>query len=98
VLLATLLQMGYHVLYATTYQAAFDTVQVDMRVYHNFRGLHQFKARFGPEWSPRFLVYPGATSLPAVTMALVRADSGDDLVESFGRSLVPKRQPAEQAA
>jgi phosphatidylglycerol lysyltransferase len=44
--------------------------------FYNFKGLHEFKAKFEPEWSPRYLIYPGVTSLPAVALALVRADSG----------------------
>lgn len=59
--------------------------------FYNFQGLHQFKAKFDPMWSPRYLVFPGAASLPAVAMALIRADSGDDFLESYGRSLVRTR-------
>lgn len=33
------------------------------------------KARFEPEWIPRYLVYPGAASLPAVWTAVIRAGS-----------------------
>lgn len=45
--------------------------------FYNFKGLHAFKEKFHPEWSPRYLIYPSAASLPAVALALVRADSGD---------------------
>ncbi len=44
--------------------------------FYNFKGLHEFKNKFHPEWSPRYLIYPGATSLPAVWMAVVEANSG----------------------
>jgi len=44
--------------------------------FYNFKGLHAFKEKFHPEWSPRYLIYPGAASLPAVAAALIRADSG----------------------
>ena len=49
-------------------------------IYHfyNFKGLHTFKAKFHPEWSPRYLVYPGAASLAMVAIALIRADSSND--------------------
>ncbi|HMB22971.1 MAG TPA: phosphatidylglycerol lysyltransferase domain-containing protein, partial [Anaerolineales bacterium] len=33
------------------------------RIY-NFRGLHSFKEKFHPVWVQRYLVYPGAPSLP----------------------------------
>jgi phosphatidylglycerol lysyltransferase len=41
-------------------------------------GLHEYEKfhRTGP----RYLVYPSATSLPAVALAIVRADSGDGLL------------------
>jgi phosphatidylglycerol lysyltransferase len=46
--------------------------------FYNFKGLHAFKEKFHPQWSPRYLVYPGAASLPAVVLALARADAGDN--------------------
>lgn len=47
--------------------------------FYNFKGLHSFKEKFNPTWSPRYLVYPGVSSLPAVAMALARAGSGDGI-------------------
>lgn len=54
--------------------------------FYNFKGLHAFKEKFHPEWSPRYLVYPGPASLPAVLGALIRADSGDDFVWEYLRN------------
>ncbi|HZD11203.1 MAG TPA: phosphatidylglycerol lysyltransferase domain-containing protein, partial [Candidatus Binatia bacterium] len=34
--------------------------------------LYEVRARFNPRWQPRYLVYPGATSLPAVWSAVTR--------------------------
>ncbi len=48
--------------------------------FYNFKGLHEFKAKYDPHWLPRYLVYPGAASLPAVAIAMLRADSGTDIV------------------
>jgi phosphatidylglycerol lysyltransferase len=48
--------------------------------FYNFKGLHAFKEKFHPIWSPRYLIYPGAASLPAVAAALIRADSGNTLL------------------
>jgi len=51
--------------------------------FYNFKGLHAFKEKFQPCWEPRYLVYPGLTTLPDVVVALVRADSGDRLLDYF---------------
>ena len=53
--------------------------------FYNFKGLHAFKEKFHPVWSPRYLIYPGAGSLPAVTIAMIRADSGDDVLGGYLR-------------
>ena len=50
--------------------------------FYNFKGLHEFKAKFDPTWSPRYLIYPNVTSLPAVAIAMMRADSGTDILGS----------------
>lgn len=51
--------------------------------FYNFQGLHTFKEKFHPRWEPRYLVYPGLAALPEVVVALVRADSGDRLLDYF---------------
>jgi phosphatidylglycerol lysyltransferase len=53
--------------------------------FYNFKGLHAFKDKFNPRWSPRYLIYPGLSALPAVTLALIRADSGDVLFSYLRR-------------
>ena len=42
--------------------------------FYNFKGLHAFKEKFHPTWSPRYLIYPGAASLPSVSISLLRAN------------------------
>lgn len=37
---------------------------------YNFRGLHSFKEKFSPAWSPRYLIYPNLANLPMVALAL----------------------------
>ncbi|MEA5505152.1 phosphatidylglycerol lysyltransferase domain-containing protein [Halotia wernerae UHCC 0503] len=51
--------------------------------FYNFQGLHAYKDKFRPSWEPRYLVYPSLTALPDVVVALVRADSGDRLLDYF---------------
>lgn len=46
--------------------------------FYRFKGLHAFKQKFAPEWSPRYLIYPGPATLPAVALAIIRADGGAD--------------------
>jgi phosphatidylglycerol lysyltransferase len=51
--------------------------------FYNFKGLHTFKEKFHPHWKPRYLVYPSLAALPDVVVALIRADSGDRLLDYF---------------
>jgi len=51
--------------------------------FYNFKGLHAFKEKFNPSWSPRYLIYPGIASLAAVVIALLRADAGGDVLEGY---------------
>ncbi|MBE9206938.1 bifunctional lysylphosphatidylglycerol flippase/synthetase MprF [Nostoc sp. LEGE 06077] len=51
--------------------------------FYNFQGLHAYKDKFHPNWEPRYLVYPSLTTLPDVVVALIRADSGDRLLDYF---------------
>ena len=55
------------------------------RVY-NFRGLHSFKEKFHPVWEPRYLIYPGASNLPAISVALFRASLGGGLLSILRRN------------
>jgi len=49
--------------------------------FYNFKGLHAFKEKFHPTWSPRYLTYPGAANLPAVSISLLRANFRNSSVE-----------------
>lgn len=48
--------------------------------FYNFKGLHEFKEKFHPEWSPRYLVYPNVGRLPTILTVLARISSGNDFV------------------
>jgi phosphatidylglycerol lysyltransferase len=45
--------------------------------FYNFKGLHEYKEKFHPGWSPRYLVYPSTTNLAQAWVAVVQANSGD---------------------
>jgi phosphatidylglycerol lysyltransferase len=53
--------------------------------FYNFRGLHSFKEKFHPVWSPRYLVYPSPVNLPVVSAALLQANLGGSLLSMFRR-------------
>jgi phosphatidylglycerol lysyltransferase len=51
--------------------------------FYNFQGLRSYKDKFHPHWESRYLVYPRLVALPTVVTALIRADSGDRLLDYF---------------
>ncbi len=46
--------------------------------FYNFKGLHNFKEKFHPEWSPRYLIYPSQVDLSQAWLAVVQANSGNE--------------------
>jgi len=60
--------------------------------FYNFKGLHDFKAKFNPRWEPRYLIYPGLVILPRVSMAIVRADNPTGL-NKFLRPAIKRFKP-----
>ena len=68
-----------------TLEKALHFVYEHVNSFYNFKGLHGFKAKFNPRWSPRYLIYPGATSLPIILAGIARADSGGGLLEGLLR-------------
>lgn len=53
--------------------------------FYNYRGLHAFKDKFNPQWLPRYIIYPGLANLPPIIVALIRADSGGDVLAGYLR-------------
>jgi len=45
--------------------------------FYNFKGLHSFKEKFRPQWSPRYLIYSGAANLAQSWLAVIQANSGN---------------------
>jgi phosphatidylglycerol lysyltransferase len=64
-------------------ERALHYIYEHMNAFYNFKGVHFFKEKFHPGWSPRYLVYPGPVSLPAVAAGLIRANTGGDLLGGY---------------
>jgi phosphatidylglycerol lysyltransferase len=58
--------------------------------FYDFKGLFQWKKKFDPVFEDRFLVYPAPFALPAVAIALVRAQSHGGLW-SYLEDWLPKK-------
>ena len=52
---------------------------------YNFRGLHAFKEKFHPTWSPRYLAFLGPSNLPAVSISILNTNLGGSLLGNFIR-------------
>jgi phosphatidylglycerol lysyltransferase len=44
--------------------------------FYNFEGLYEYKAKFEPEWQPRYLAAPAGLSAPFILMTVTRLISG----------------------
>lgn len=51
--------------------------------FYNFKGLHTYKDKFRPQWEDRYLIFPSYGALMQIVVALIRADSGDRLIDYF---------------
>jgi phosphatidylglycerol lysyltransferase len=58
--------------------------------FYNFKGLHEYKEKFHPVWSPRYLVYPGLSNLATVWLAIIRANSGEGNLPDDIRTFIRK--------
>ncbi len=52
-------------------------VYENVNQFYNFKGLHAFKEKFHPEWSPRYLIYGGTANLAQAWLAVTQANSGE---------------------
>ena len=51
--------------------------------FYSFKGLHKFKAKSHPLWSPCYLVFPGYANLPAMGFTLEYASSDSDFLRVY---------------
>jgi len=66
-------------------ERALHYIYQNVNRFYNFRGLHAFKEKFPPTWSPRYLVYPGPSNLPAISISMLNANLGGSLLGNFIR-------------
>jgi phosphatidylglycerol lysyltransferase len=66
-------------------ERALNFIYQNVNRIYNFRGLHSFKEKFHPVWERRYLIYPGASNLPATSAALLRASLGGGLLSVLRR-------------
>ena len=64
-------------------EKSLDLLSTYLDRFYGFQGLRAYKAKFQPDWEPRYLIYPSHRELPDVLLGLVRADSGDRLFNFF---------------
>jgi hypothetical protein len=57
-------------------EKALNFIYEHLNQFYSFKGLHTFKSKFKPEWQPRYLIHPGAGSLPQIALAIIHANSG----------------------
>jgi phosphatidylglycerol lysyltransferase len=81
-----------------TVERALHYIYEHVNQFYNYKGLHAFKAKFDPQWSPRYLGYPGPASLPAVALTLVRAHSGDAFVQGYLKDWIEERRRRRERA
>ena len=44
--------------------------------FYNFEGLYEYKAKYAPQWHPRYLAAPAGLSVPFILMQIARIISG----------------------
>jgi len=71
------------------FERALHFIYEHINQFYNFKGLHEFKAKYHPCWEPRYFIFENPAGLLAAATALTRASSGDDFIWDYARALFP---------
>ena len=66
--------------------------------FYNFEGLYQYKAKFDPDWRPRYLASPPGLSVPIILLAITRLIAGKPGVRKHEHRRLPGTGNPEAAA
>ena len=72
-------------------ERALHFVYEHINQFYNFKGLHAFKEKYHPEWSPRYIIYPSSASLASAWIAVTQANSG---TSEFVRGFIKRKMRA----
>ncbi len=78
-------------------ERAMHFVYENINQFYSFKGLHEFKQKFHPDWSPRYLIYPSTADLPNILLVLTRISSGDSFLMDTTKDLAQKAMAKRQA-
>ncbi len=66
--------------------------------FYNFEGLYRYKAKFDPDWRPRYLASPPGLSVPIILLAITRLIAGKPGVRKHEHRRLPGTGNPEAAA
>ena len=71
-------------------EKALHTISEYFSRFYNFKGLHNFKEKFHPNWEPRYLIYQGPASLPIVLSTLLNVHTGGNFLWNIFGNKTPQ--------
>jgi lysylphosphatidylglycerol synthetase-like protein (DUF2156 family) len=84
--IAAFLRVPFYVLYTSFYWSAFANVLEKFQANEVTIGVMRYQRASEADhmaWSPRYLVYPWPVSLPSVIIAMLRSDTGSDILGGY---------------
>lgn len=93
--LNSLAEVGHHST-DTILEHALKLMYNNLNLLYQARGLRSFKDKFHPIWTPRYLIVPSLTNLPAVAVALILAHTSapQDFIETVWQTIRLRINPS----